>query len=88
MRAGSLSPKNMETRHELCYLLSMTKLEKIEHDITSLQPAELHKLADWLAEYRAEMWDKEIQADSKAGKLDKLFAEAEADIAAGKVRPF
>jgi hypothetical protein len=34
------------------------------------------------------MWDKEIQADSKAGKLDKLFAEAEADIAAGKVRPF
>jgi hypothetical protein len=66
----------------------MTKLEKIEHDIVSLQPAELHKLADWLAEYCARMWDKEIEADSKAGKLDRIFADAEADIAAGKVRPF
>lgn len=65
----------------------MTKLEKIERDIVALQPAELHKLADWLAEYRAEMWDRQIEADSKSGKLDRLFAEAEADIAAGEVSP-
>jgi hypothetical protein len=78
----------MENGCGLCYSKGMTKLEKIEHDIVSLHPADLHKLADWLAEYRAGMWDKEMEADSKAGKLDKLFAAAEADIAAGKVRPF
>ncbi|NJM29888.1 MAG: hypothetical protein HC855_07100 [Rhizobiales bacterium] len=65
----------------------MTKLEKIEQDIASLQPDDLQKLADWLAEYRANLWDKRIEEDSKSGKLDQLFAEAEADIAAGKVRP-
>ncbi|NJM29061.1 MAG: hypothetical protein HC855_02020 [Rhizobiales bacterium] len=50
-------------------------------------PADLRKLVDWLAEYRADLWDKQIEEDAKAGKLDKLFAEAEAEIAAGKVRP-
>jgi hypothetical protein len=70
-----------------CYLLGMTKLEKIEMEIASLGPADLRKLAEWFAEYRADLWDKQIEEDAKAGKLDKLFAEAEADIAAGKVRP-
>ena len=65
----------------------MTKLEKIEQDITSLAPADVRKLAEWLEEYKADMWDAQIEADAKAGKLDKLFAEAEVDIAAGKVRP-
>jgi hypothetical protein len=65
----------------------MTKLEKIEKDIASLDPADLRKLSDWLAEYQADMWDRQIEADVKAGKLDKLFAEAQADIKAGKVRP-
>jgi hypothetical protein len=65
----------------------MTKLEKIEQDIASLESADLRKLSDWLAEYQADLWDKQIEEDSKAGKLDKLFAEAKAEIAAGKVRP-
>jgi hypothetical protein len=65
----------------------MTKLEKIEQDIKSLAAADLQKLAEWLEEYKADLWDKQIEADAKAGKLDKLFAEAEADISAGKVRP-
>ncbi len=65
----------------------MTKLEKIEQEIASLDPADLRKLADWIAEYQAELWDKQIEEDSKSGKLDKLFAEAKAEIAAGKVRP-
>ena len=64
----------------------MTKLEKIEQEIASLQPADLHKLADWLAEYRSDLWDKQIEADAKAGKLDKLVAKAKAQVAAGKVR--
>jgi hypothetical protein len=38
----------------------MTKLEKIEKEIASLVPADLHKLADWIAEYREELWDRQI----------------------------
>ncbi len=65
----------------------MTKLEKIEMDIASLEPSDVRKLADWFAEFHADLWDKQIEEDSKSGKLDKLFAKAEAEIAAGKVRP-
>ena len=65
----------------------MTKLEKIEQDIASLSPGEVAKLARWFAEFQADLWDKQIEEDAKSGKLDKLFAEAEADIAAGKIRP-
>jgi len=65
----------------------MTKLEKIEQDIASLSPGEVAKLAQWFAEFQADLWDKQIEADAESGKLDKLFAEAEADIAAGKIRP-
>jgi flagellar motility protein MotE (MotC chaperone) len=65
----------------------MTKLEKIEQDIASLSKSDLQKLSDWLEQYKAGLWDKQIEEDAKSGKLDKLFAEAEADIAAGKIRP-
>jgi len=65
----------------------MTKLEKIEQDIASLSKSDLQKLSDWLEEYKADLWDKQIEDDAKSGKLDKLFAEAEADIAVGKIRP-
>jgi ribosomal protein L29 len=65
----------------------MTKLEKIEQDISALDPMDVRKLADWLDEYKAELWDRQMETDAKAGKLDKLIAEARREIAEGKVRP-
>lgn len=65
----------------------MTKLEKIEREIASLSKDELHKLADWFAEHHASLWDRQIETDAKAGRLDKLIADAKTEIAAGKVRP-
>jgi hypothetical protein len=64
----------------------MTKLEKIEKEIATLDPADIRKLADWLDAYRADLWDRQIEADAKAGKLDKLVEQAKAELAAGKVR--
>jgi len=32
-------------------------------------------------------WDRQIEADAKAGRLDHLIAQAEADIAAGRTKP-
>jgi len=65
----------------------MTKLEKIERDIASLDPADIRKLAEWLAEYQADIWDRQIEADAKAGKLDKLVEQALADHKAGLTKP-
>ena len=66
----------------------MTKLEKIEQEISSLNPSDVHKLADWLAAYQADLWDKQIEGDAKSGRLDKFVETAKAEIASGKFRPW
>ena len=64
----------------------MTKLEKIEQEIAGLSPGDVAKLAQWFAEYHADLWDRQIEADAKAGRLDKLMENAKAELAAGKAR--
>jgi hypothetical protein len=71
----------------ICYSICMTKLEKIEQEIETLSQADVGKLADWLEEYKSDLWDRQIEADAKAGKLDKFIAEARQEIAEGKVSP-
>ena len=65
----------------------MTKLEKIEQDIASLTPGEVAKLARWFAEFQADVWDKQIEDDASAGRLDNLADQALASHHAGKTRP-
>ena len=65
----------------------MTKLEKIEQDIASLTPGEVAKLARWFAEFHADVWDKQIEEDAEAGRLDSLADQALAAHHAGKTRP-
>ena len=65
----------------------MTKLEQIEKSIAALSDQELKELASWFDELRWQRWDRQIEDDSKAGRLDKFIAEAKAELAAGKTRP-
>jgi hypothetical protein len=65
----------------------MTKLEKIEQAIASLSREERAKLEEWWARFRNEAWDRQIEEDAKAGRLDKLAEEALADHRAGRTRP-
>jgi len=62
-------------------------VQEIETAIQKLKPQEIHEVADWLQELREELWDKQIQADAKAGKLDKLMEEAKQDYLAGRCKP-
>jgi hypothetical protein len=70
-----------------CYCICMTKLEKIEQEIETLSQADVRKLADWLEEYKSDLWDRQIEADAKAGKLDRLAEQALSDHRAGLTRP-
>jgi hypothetical protein len=65
----------------------MTKLEQIEKYVAELSPNEMRKFARWFEEYKEAEWDRQIEADAKAGKLDKFIAEAKAEIKAGKLTP-
>lgn len=64
----------------------MTKIEEIQKAIAELSPGDLAKLHAWLEEFREESWDRQIEADAKTGKLDKLVEEARADLKAGRIR--
>ncbi|HEY3854297.1 MAG TPA: hypothetical protein VGO67_07905 [Verrucomicrobiae bacterium] len=63
-------------------------MKEIESAITRLKPKEVHAVADWLQEYRETLWDKKIQADTRAGKLDSLIEKAKSAYRAGKATPF
>ncbi|MGG6269593.1 hypothetical protein ACQ4M3_36570 [Leptolyngbya sp. AN03gr2] len=62
-----------------------TRLE-VESAIKQLPESEVRDLARWLQEYLDERWDEQIEADFASGKLDRLIAKAESDIAAKNVR--
>ena len=65
----------------------MTKVEKLEQQIASLSEKELNEFRRWYAEFDADAWDRQFEADAQSGALDKLAAEALADHAAGRSRP-
>ncbi|MBI3373955.1 MAG: hypothetical protein HY017_19695 [Betaproteobacteria bacterium] len=64
----------------------MSELEKLEEHVQSLSPDDLKQFRAWFAEFDARAWDEQIEADSKAGKLDALVSEALAEYKAGKTR--
>lgn len=50
----------------------MSELEEIEQRIRELPPEVLAKFRAWFVELDHLLWDRQIEADSKAGKLDKI----------------
>jgi hypothetical protein len=62
-----------------------TRLE-VQSAIEQLPKQEIRDLSKWLQEYLDEDWDRQIEADFATGKLDRLIAKAELDIANNNVR--
>lgn len=50
----------------------MSKVESIEQQIETLSPKELAAFRKWYAAFDAAVWDRQFEADVKAGKLDSL----------------
>jgi hypothetical protein len=64
----------------------MSELEDLERRIQNLPAAELAKFRAWFIEFDHLVWDRQIEADSKSGKLEGLVSQALADYKAGKAR--
>lgn len=64
----------------------MTTLPEIEAAIKKLPEGDIRQLAVWLQDYLDDIWDQQIETDLGSGKLNKLIAKAETDIAANRVR--
>jgi len=63
----------------------MPSVEEILSSIESLSKEEFAKLREWFYERDWEKWDREIEEDSKSGKLDFLVKEAFTEKANGKL---
>ena len=64
----------------------MRKIEEIEEQIQKLSREEFAELREWLLEQDWKAWDSQLEADVKAGKLDKLVSEARAEYQSGRAR--
>ena len=64
----------------------MCTLEYLEQQVLQLSSEDLEKFRAWFLELDHQLWDKEIEADFRTGKLDCLINEARAELKAGKTR--
>jgi hypothetical protein len=64
----------------------MITAETVERAVIQLPLEELAKFRQWFAEFDADAWDRQIEADAAAGKLDALAEEALAEYQRGGVR--
>lgn len=61
---------------------------EIMDQVQKLPPHEVFELGRKVREYEAAIWDQQLEADIRAGKLDQLGREALAELQAGNTRPF
>ena len=54
----------------------MTSIAKIQEEILALSETDYRQLKQWLNELEWDEWDRQIEEDSNAGKLDFLIDEA------------
>jgi len=62
----------------------MARVQDIENQLRELSPAELTEFREWFVRFDAEEWDRQIEADVEAGKLDALAERALRAHAAGQ----
>lgn len=59
-------------------------LEEIKQEISQLPIEDINKFSQWLDEFKADLWDKQIEEDILAGRLDALGEEALLDLREGR----
>jgi hypothetical protein len=65
-------------------MADLKTVEAIEAAIRDLTSADLAVLREWFAEFDAQIWDRELESDVLAGRLDALADEALREVRAGR----
>ena len=64
--------------------MSMSTIEEIEGAIRRLSAEELAAFRAWFTEFDAAAWDRQMEQDIAAGRLDALADEALDDLRQGR----
>jgi hypothetical protein len=62
----------------------MTTVEEITGAVKRLPKKDLARFRRWFAAYDATIWDRQLETDVAAGRLDKFVREALRDHKAGR----
>ena len=62
-------------------------VQELEIAVTSLPPSDLDAFARWFEEFIADAWDRRIEADIVAGRMEGAGREADAQFKAGRCTP-
>lgn len=65
--------------------MTMTNIERLQQRLNEMPPEQGEAMAaQILAEWEALEWDRQIEADAQAGKLDNLIEQAKQDHREGR----
>ncbi len=64
----------------------MTTVAEISGAVQRLPKKDLVRFRKWFAEYDAAAWDRQIERDSAAGRLESLIREARRETKAGRAK--
>jgi hypothetical protein len=62
----------------------MSRVERVESEIKDFSPDELMEFRDWFERFDAEVWDRQLEADARNGKLRSLAERALEDHKTGR----
>jgi hypothetical protein len=62
-------------------------LQELETAVAKLPEPELAAFRQWFEEFLADAWDRQMEADILAGRLDHLAKQADEDFEAGRCTP-
>ncbi len=64
----------------------MTTVNEITGAVKRLPKKDLARFRKWFAEYDAAEWDRQLESDVGAGRLDALIHEAQRDHRTGRTK--
>lgn len=65
----------------------MSNVQELEMAVSQLSTNELLQFSEWFEEFVDDQWDKKIEADILAGRLDAVGKRADDEFLAGRASP-
>ncbi len=62
-------------------------IEELQTAVAQLPAEELDRFSRWFEEFLADQWDRQIEADILAGRLDAAGRRADEEVEAGRCTP-
>lgn len=66
--------------------MTVTPVSEIERAVSRLSAEDLTRFRKWFEQFDAQKWDRQFEADVKAGRLDRIAEQALADYDAGNAQ--